>query len=248
MADGATVEAARAPARRALVTGASRGIGAAIARMVAARGYRVTVHGRDTDALATVAASLVPVTDGDHEIAVADLADPAEVMGLAASVARLPLDLLVLNAGLARQAALGETSLELWDETFAVNVRAPFLLIRDLTPALIAAAGRIVIIGSVVSTSGYPLQGAYTASKHALHGLAKVAARELHQAGVRVHTVMPGGVDTDMVRTMRPDLDSSGLISADAIASAVASLLDLGGNGVIDEISVRRAGKEPYSG
>jgi len=98
----------------------------------------------------------------------------------------------------------------------------------------------------VVSRTAYPLQGAYTASKHALYGLTKVLAKELHDDGVIVQTILPGGVDTDMIRTARPDIDPGDLIDPQDVADAVFRLLAQEGNAITDEISLRRRGKQPW--
>jgi 3-oxoacyl-[acyl-carrier protein] reductase len=99
----------------------------------------------------------------------------------------------------------------------------------------------------VVSDAAYSHQGAYTASKHALYGFTKVLAKELHREGIIVQTILPGGVATDMVRRMRPDIDPSDLIQPIDVAQAVGSLLDARGKAVIDEIRLRRRGKSPWA-
>jgi 3-oxoacyl-[acyl-carrier protein] reductase len=230
----------------ALVTGAGRGIGRAIAGALAVREMQVILSSRSVLELETARASMAHAER--HLVEPADLAVEADIYRLTADLKRqfAALDLLVLNAGTAVSAPLEETTLEQWDRVFAVNVRAPFLLVRELLPLLRAACGRIVVIGSVVSTAAYPHQGAYTASKHALFGLSKVMARELHRDGILVHTILPGGVDTGMVRSMRPDIDTGDLIVPDEIAAAVTALLDMGGNAVVDEIRMRRRSREPW--
>jgi 3-oxoacyl-[acyl-carrier protein] reductase len=179
----------------------------------------------------------------------ADLADPAATGRLAARLREAfpRLDLLVLNAGIALSRPLEETSDAEWDRMFNINVRAPFVIARELIPALRAAGGRVIVLGSVVSRTAYPLQGAYTASKHALYGLTKVLAKELHEDGVIVQTILPGGVDTDMIRTARPDIDPGDLIDPQDVAGGVFRLLAQEGNAITDEISLRRRGKQPWA-
>jgi 3-oxoacyl-[acyl-carrier protein] reductase len=230
--------------REALLTGAGRGIGRAIARELGSRGYRLHLTSRTVQDLEIVAGE---AESGPHEIYPADLSDPEAVRTLTGNVSTDRLDLLVVNAGTALAASIEETSLEDWDRVFDLNVRSPFLLVKHLLPHLRAARGRVIVIGSVVSTTAYPNQGAYTASKHALYGLTKVLAKELHEEGIIVQTVLPGGVATDMVRRMRPDIDSSDLIQPSDVAHAVGSLLDETGHAVVDEIRLRRRGKSPWA-
>jgi 3-oxoacyl-[acyl-carrier protein] reductase len=230
--------------RHALVTGAGRGIGREIALELGRRGYRLHLTARTADDLDRVSRE---TASGPHATYPADLRDPAQISGLVEALPTERIDLLVVNAGTARSASIEQTTLDEWDQTFNLNVRSPFLLIRALLPRLRAAKGRIIVIGSVVSTAAYPNQGAYTASKHALYGFTKVLAKELHAEGIVVQTILPGGVATDMVRRMRPDIDTSDLIQPIDVAQAVGSLLDATGSAVTDEIRLRRRGKSPWA-
>ncbi|HKK47544.1 MAG TPA: SDR family oxidoreductase [Alkalispirochaeta sp.] len=230
--------------RHALVTGAGRGIGREIARELGRRGYRLHLTSRTEDELRRVAEE---APSGPHVIYPADLSDPEQITGLVDALSPDGIDLLVVNAGTAVSASIEQTSLDEWDRIFNLNVRSPFLLTQALIPRLRVANGRIIVVGSVVSTVAYPNQGAYTASKHALYGFTKVLAQELHQDGILVQTILPGGVATDMVRRMRPDIDSSDLIQPVDVARAVGSLLDAEGSAVTDEIRLRRHGKIPWA-
>jgi 3-oxoacyl-[acyl-carrier protein] reductase len=178
-----------------------------------------------------------------------DLADAGAPRILMAAVVEAlgGLDILVNNAGFALSRPIAQTTSEEWDHLMAVNARAPFLLCRVALPHLKRSGrGRIVNIASVVGSKGYVNQGAYTASKHALAGFTKVLAQEVMADGIRVHLVSPGGVDTDLVAAMRPDLDRSGLTTPDEIAEIVLFLLQQEGNAVVDEVNVRRPGKSPW--
>jgi len=106
--------------------------------------------------------------------------------------------------------------------------------------------GFIVNISSVVGVKGYPLQSAYTASKHALRGMTKSLAQELKDTNVRVHSICMGGVDTEMVTAVRPDINKDELIGAKEIADSIEYLLSRQGNGVIDEIRMRRQSSDPW--
>ncbi len=237
--------------QRALVTGAGGGIGSAISRVCAERGASLILTGRNREKLESVRLSL-PGPQG-HHVVPADLTRDDELTLLGQTAAELsgtePLGILVLNAGAALSASIEDTTVQQWDHLFALNVRAPFQLVKALLPALRAnpGGGRIFVIGSVVSTEAYLDQGAYAASKHALHGFTRVLARELHREGaaVQVHSILPGGVNTEMVRSVRPDIDTEQLIDPTEIAGIVGALLDMAGNAAVDEVRVRRRTKDP---
>ncbi len=230
---------------RALVTGASRGIGEEIARALANRGYRVILTARSGKRLSEVRDSLK--NPSIHHIVVADLTVDEELSRVVATTRENdePLDLLVLNAGMASTQSVEETSIEQWDQMMGINLRAPFLLVRGLLPLLRRSHGTIVAIGSVVSTASYKHLAAYVASKHGLNGFIKALAKEVHP-DVRVHSIFPGGVATELVTIVRPDIDSRDLIQPRAVAGALATLLDLPPSAAIDEIRLRRWGKEPW--
>lgn len=235
----------------ALVTGASRGIGEAIAHTLYDRGSTVYLLGRNRETLEAAAGRIAHSTPGPQERLrplEVDLSRGEEIDRLLTSFPEQRLDVLVNNAGVAVNRLLEETTDDQWSLHFRVNVEAPFRLIRGFLPKLVAADRPAVVnIGSVVSTRGYPGQGAYSASKHALLGLTKVFARELHDRGVRVFSVEPGGVATDMVRSMRPDIDESALVKPEAIGETVAYLLSLHESAMVDQVQIRRSAKEPWS-
>jgi NAD(P)-dependent dehydrogenase (short-subunit alcohol dehydrogenase family) len=181
---------------RALVTGASRGIGAAIARSLDRAGARVALVARDLAGLEGVAAGL-----RDAVVIPADLADPAAPGAVAsAALERLGgVEILVNNAALAARLPVGELDAGLVDRLLAVNVRAPLLLMAALAPSMVAAGrGAIVNITSVSGVQGTPRRSAYAASKGALDAATRSLAAELGPSGVRVNAVAPGVVDTDM--------------------------------------------------
>ena len=184
--------------RVALVTGAGRGIGRAIALRLAADGLAVAVAARTADQVDdTVRAA------GRGALAlVLDVTDAAAV---AASVERTarelgPVDVLVNNAGLAESAPFVKTEPELWDRHFAVNVRAPYLLARAVLPGMLARRwGRVINVASLAGLFGSPYVTAYTASKHALVGFTRALATEVSGKGVTVNALCPGFVATDLV-------------------------------------------------
>lgn len=181
--------------RQVAITGASRGIGKAIAETFLKDGWRVWALSRSPQALG----SLEPL--GDVRFVPFDAVDAASV--LAASHLLLKeagaLTALVNNAGVALSAPLHKTSTEEFLKLQAVNVTAPFLLCRELIPSMVKSGhGRVVNIASTAAKKGFKYTSAYCASKHALLGLTRALAVELASRGVTVNAVCPGWTDTDM--------------------------------------------------
>jgi NAD(P)-dependent dehydrogenase (short-subunit alcohol dehydrogenase family) len=183
--------------RTAVVTGASRGIGAAIARALDAAGARVMLVARDGEALEDVAGHLA----NEPLVVIADLADPAAPARVAAealaSMGRV--DVLVNNAAIAARLPTEDMDAALIDGLHAVNVRAPLLLIAALVPSMRAAGrGSIVNLSSVSGVVGTPRRAAYAATKGAIDAATRSLAMELGPSGIRVNAVAPGVVDTDL--------------------------------------------------
>ena len=226
----------------ALVTGASRGIGKVIATELASLGYDLALVARDGAALAELIASL-PEACG-HAVAIpADLAQEDSYESVVEEcVAQLGgLDVLVNCAGLSQAGPFEEVSPEEWDRIFAVNAKAPFFLCRAALPYLKESEKPIVInIASVVGFKGYIHQSVYASSKHALTGFTKVFAKEVQPFGIRVHLISPGGVATEMVTKMRPDIKPDELIQPEEIAEIVRFLVTKKGQGTIDQFYIRR--------
>jgi len=234
--------------KAALITGASGGIGRALAIKLAEAGANLALSGRDEAKLSEICA-LARTFGAEAVMLPGDLnatGQPAECVRRAAE-AYGRLDILINNAGVVLAKPFESITPEEYDRVMATNVRAPFLLCQAALPYLRKTRGAILNIGSVVSHKGYPLQSAYAASKHALLGLTKALANEVYRDGVRVHMISPGGVYTDMVRMARPDLSPDGLILPEEIARIAAFLLESPGNAIIDEIEVHRPGKEPFA-
>jgi len=232
----------------AIVTGASRGIGRAISVALGAEGATLVLSGRDEAALDATASEVV-AAGGTAQIVATELAEEDSIKNLVRITAERfgRLDILVNNAGITHSAALEETRTEDLDRCWQVNARGPFLLCREALPHLKQAErGAIINISSVVGVKGYPLQSAYTASKHALRGMSISLAEELRGSSVRVHVICPGGVDTEMVDQVRPDIAKEDLIGPGEIAELVLYLVTHQGNAILDELHVRRAASAPW--
>lgn len=195
--------------RHAVVTGASRGIGAAIADELARRGADVTLLGRDAGALEAHAAAI----SGRHGVKTlplqCDVADAARVESVFAdAVARMgDPQILVNNAGQADAATFLDTTPQLWQRMLSVNLMGPVHCTRAVLPAMLAARrGRIVNIASMAGLTAYALTSAYTASKHALVGLTRALALEVRKHGITANAVCPGYTDTDMAALAEQNL------------------------------------------
>jgi NAD(P)-dependent dehydrogenase (short-subunit alcohol dehydrogenase family) len=183
--------------RIALVTGAGRGIGRAVAERLSEQGFRVAITSRSKDELAEVAASCA----GPTLALPADITVGAAVEQLFADVEREwgAVEVLVANAGAGYSARVEKTGDADWQRMLDLNLTAPFRCLRRAIPAMrTAGAGRIVVVASVAARVGEPYIAAYTASKHGVLGLVRSAAAELASTGVTVNAVCPGYVDTSM--------------------------------------------------
>ena len=194
----------------ALVTGASGGIGSAIARALAGQGARLAVSGSNGEKLEAFRASL----DGDHVALPCDLADAAAVDGLvpAAVEALGGLSILVNNAGVTRDNLAMRMKDEEWDAVIRVNLEAAFRLARAAAkPMMKARFGRMISITSVVGTTGNPGQANYAASKAGLVGMSKALAQELASRGITVNCVAPGFIRSAMTDAL-PEAQQAALL------------------------------------
>ncbi len=187
----------RLDGKTALITGASGGIGVAIARVLHAQGARVVLSGTRADALASLAAEL-----GENaHAAPADLRDPAapDALVATAEAAAGPLDILVNNAGFTRDMLALRMKDEDWQSVLDVDLTAPFRLSRAVLRGMLRRrAGRIICIASIVGATGNPGQANYAAAKAGLIGMTKALAQEVGARGITVNIVAPGFVQTAM--------------------------------------------------
>jgi NADP-dependent 3-hydroxy acid dehydrogenase YdfG len=232
--------------RTALVTGASRGIGAAVARRLAAEGVRVALLARSAAALRDLASEL-----GRGAIAIpGDLRRPdaPEVVAAAFREAALDVpDIIVNNAGAFLIAPAHETTVDAFRDTLEVNLVGPFGLVRRFLPGMRArGAGHVVTIGSIADRAIFPGNAAYAASKHGLRALHEVLRAELRGSGVRTTLVSPGPVDTELWDPVDPDhqpgfTPRSSMLDADAVAGAVLYAVTAPGTVNVDELRLSRS-------
>ncbi len=218
--------------KTALVTGASGGIGAAIARTLHAKGAKVALHGTKVEALEALAAEL-----GENAVVVpANLSDPAQVEELfkkAEAALGGAVDILVNNAGLTRDGLILRMKDDDWDSVINVNLTAGFRLSRAAVKGMMKRRwGRIIGITSVVGVTGNPGQVNYAASKAGMIGMSKALAQEVATRGITVNTVAPGMIATAMTdvlndaqkEAMNSRIPAGRLGTPDDIAAAVLYL------------------------
>jgi NAD(P)-dependent dehydrogenase (short-subunit alcohol dehydrogenase family) len=209
--------------KRALVTGAGRGLGLAIATLFAERGARVALADLDAEAVESAAAGL-----GGEAIGLrCDVTKPAEVQQAIADTVEAfgGLDVMINNAGIEIGKPLPETSDEEFAQLLAVNVHGVFYGIKYSIPALAQTGGCIINMSSVAGLDGVPLLGAYCASKAAVIRLTQTAAIELREAGIRVNAICPSFIKTEMVdRLVAPFEAATGANFGDLAAQAQGRL------------------------
>jgi NAD(P)-dependent dehydrogenase (short-subunit alcohol dehydrogenase family) len=187
--------------RHALITGGGTGIGAAIARVLSDNGAAVSLVGRRKPPLEKTAASLKRA-----QTIAADVSREADCVAMAVAARRSfgPIDIVVANAGLAESAPFAKTSLAQWQRIMDVNATGAFLTVKAVLPDILrdepqGRPRRIILMASVASLRGGAYIAAYTASKHAVLGLARALAAELDPAAATANAICPGYVDTPLV-------------------------------------------------
>ena len=236
--------------RIALVTGAGRGIGRAIALAFAEAGCHVAALARSIEEIKETAR--LARDKGRGAVAIrCDVASPEEITRAhrEAVEALGPIDILVNNAGFLVITPILGTSLEDFEQTMAVNLRATFLFSQAVLPSMIERGhGTIINIASTSSKRWYVGQGAYCAAKHGVLGLTKVLAEEMRPHNIRVSAICPGGVNTRMVQEERDDIVPDEWMDPEDIGRLAVFLATLPPKAAIDEVVIRRFASSPLHG
>ncbi|MDD4226919.1 MAG: SDR family NAD(P)-dependent oxidoreductase [Mariniphaga sp.] len=228
--------------KTAIVTGASRGIGKTIALKLAGLNFSLILVGRNEKDLLELKSVITKMGVPCFTLSVDLEKEEMPEFIVKETLAHYgQIDVLVNNAGLAHAAQISETDIAIWDKLFRINARAPFFLCKSAIPFMKFSENPVIInISSVVGFKGYAGQAAYASSKHALAGFTKVLAKEVQRDGIKVHLISPGGVNTEMVSKMRPDINAEELIQPEEIAELVEFLVTRKGKGTIDHFYIRR--------
>ena len=198
--------------KNVVITGGSAGIGLATAKTFIGKGANVLITGRNTDSLHAASAEINSLK---LKALASDISKMSDITTLEKEIAESgnKVDVLVLNAGIAKQHSIEETTEEVFDDLFNINVKGLFFTLQKLIPHL-AEGASVILISSGVSVSGYAQMGAYAATKSAVDAIARTAATELADRKIRVNTVAPGLTDTPMNQQTPADIKN-------AIAAAV---------------------------
>lgn len=198
--------------KNVIITGGSAGIGLATAKTFIEKGARVLITGRNTDSLQ---AASIDINSPNLKTLASDISKLTDIATLEKEVTEsgTKVDVLVLNAGIAKQYSIEDTTEEVFDDLFNINVKGLFFTLQKLIPHLSAGAS-VILISSGVSVSGYAQMGAYAATKSAVDAIARTAATELADRKIRVNVVAPGLTDTPMNQQTPEDIKN-------AIAAAV---------------------------
>lgn len=226
--------------RRALITGASRGIGRATALAFAKAGVASILVGRSRSDLKIVAEE-VEALGSEATVVSLDLSETSHIQNRLAAVlgAHGFVDILVNNAGIGYTAPLLNTPLDDWEKILALNLTAPFQCIQAVLPQMRSQGqGTIVNIISIAGRQTFPEWGAYSASKFGLMGLTKTLAQEERAHGIRVIALCPGAVNTPLwdTKTVQADFDRSQMLSAEDVADAIVHAVLLPANVLIEEL------------
>ena len=222
--------------KRYLITGASRGIGRAIAEELATQDAVLLLHGRNTVALAQTRKAVEPRC-AKVLLLVHDLANPSGVADLIAEVGKEPIDLLVNNAGVAVVKPFTEITTVEWEQTVGVNITAPFMLTQHFAPRM-PPGSSVVNILSIAAKSGFANWSAYCMSKFALEGFSQSVREELRDRKIRVINVSPAATDTNIWSDIEGNWPRDKMISPKDVASAVAYALSRPADVALENITL----------
>lgn len=222
--------------KRGLITGASRGIGRAVALRLAGEGYHLILHGRDEAALNETTA-LVKEAGAEVSLLLSDLGTEPGIEKVIKDLGAEPLHLLVNNAGVAFVRPMEEITSEEWLQSLAVNVTAPFLLTQRLFRFMPPGAS-IVNLLSVAARTGFAGWSSYCASKFALEGLMQSIREELRPQGIRIINIYPSATRTRLWDGVEGDWPKDRMIAPEEVAEAVAYAINRPAGVTVENISI----------
>ena len=222
--------------KRYLITGASRGIGRAIAEELTGSDVELLLHGRDTVALAQTRKAVEPQC-ARVSLLIHDLATTHGVSDLIAEVGKEPIDLLVNNAGVAVAKPFTEITPIEWDQTVGLNITAPFMLMQHFAPRM-PPGSSVVNVLSIAAKSGFANWSAYCMSKFALEGFSQSVREELRDRKIRVINIYPAATDTDIWDHIEGKWPRHKMISPKDVASAVAYALSRPADVALENITL----------
>ncbi|MCL6087140.1 MAG: SDR family oxidoreductase [Actinobacteria bacterium] len=234
--------------KTAIVTGASMGIGKAISIALAKEGVNVVLAARTIEKLTEVKKDIKSF-NGNSLIVPTDVSSKKDILNLFDKTKKEfgRLDILVNNAGIFTGGNLVDFSIRDYDKIMNINLKGVFICCQQALKIMIPQKnGFIINISSNAVFKGYPEQSVYSASKHGVVGLTQSLANEIQKDGICVALVHPGGVDTDLIKHSRPDIDKSLLIPPEDIAKTIIYMLNLSDNSWVDEIYIRRRAAKPF--
>lgn len=230
--------------KRAIITGASSGIGKATALALAKAGFKLALVGRSSERLESVAIAARSLgTDVDVQVYVFDLLQLDQVKAKFAAIAEElgQVDILINNAGMGYTGSLEATSLADWQQVMNLNLTSVFQVTLGVLPKMRAQQqGQIINVSSIAAKTVFPEWGAYCISKAALNALSQAIAVEEKANGIRVTTIMPGAVNTPIwdTDTVDADFDRSRMLTPENIADSILQIVQLPANANIEEITI----------
>lgn len=237
--------------RSALITGATRGIGRAVAGELARRGYALTIAGRDGSLLDAARDELLEEGAPEVVVATGDVGDADHVASVVAGHGETfgSMNALVLAAGTGYSAPLDQYPVKWFDRQFQVNTRSSFIAVRESLPLLLQGAqadpehgARVIVLASITGVVAEAGLAAYGASKAANLSLCRSICAEYAERGVSATAIAPGYVDTDMSKWVRDEIPQGEMITVEDIAILVAALVQMSARAVVPEMVVSRAG------
>jgi len=223
-----------------LITGASKGIGRAIAIRLAAKNIHIFVHGRDKKALDETI-RLIEKSGGSATEIIADLSTIDGCEKLVSAVGKKSINVLIHNAGVAYVKPFDKLNLEEWNRTVAINITAPFLITQRLVPKM-KKGSSIINILSIAAKSAFSSWSSYCMSKHALRGFSESLREELRPRGIRVINVYPAAVATDIWEGVAGNWPKEKMLSPDEVAEAVAFALSRPKDVMVDDVTIENVG------